>query len=227
MACRNPRSHVIESASRWLVGSSSSSVVSDGPAAVGGAEQDAGEFDAPALAAGQRAQRLVEDAVGQAEVVADRRRLALGGIPAERGEPVLEVAVLAHRLVALGVVDDSAIAVCCFSSRASACRGRAPRARGRAEHIEIALARVLRQVADVAAAVDLARVRLGAPASMRMVVVLPAPLRPTSPMRSPGWIRRWLPGAVTRVRTPARTSRSVAVITLWFPARSGLLEVDG
>src|SRR5687768_9410080 len=49
---------------------------------------------------------------------------------------------------------------------------------------------------------------------MRMVVVLPAPLRPTRPMRSPGWMRSAEPSVDSSVRAPARTSRSVAVITL-------------
>src|SRR5208283_2047841 len=48
---------------------------------------------------------------------------------------------------------------------------------------------------------------------MRSVVVLPAPLRPTSPMRSPGCMRRSGPSGESRMRAPARTSRSVAVIT--------------
>src|SRR6478735_3426574 len=52
------------------------------------------------------------------------------------------------------------------------------------------------------------------PARMRMVVVLPAPFRPTSPMRSPGSTRSAGPSADSSVRAPARTSRSVAVITL-------------
>src|SRR4051812_17098533 len=51
------------------------------------------------------------------------------------------------------------------------------------------------------------------PARMRMVVVLPAPLRPTSPIRSPGWTRNAAPSVDSSVRAPARTSRSVAVIT--------------
>src|SRR5271168_3644527 len=49
---------------------------------------------------------------------------------------------------------------------------------------------------------------------MRRVVVLPAPLRPTSPIRSPGWIRRSGPSGESKMRAPARTSRSVAVITI-------------
>src|SRR5215208_3628721 len=52
------------------------------------------------------------------------------------------------------------------------------------------------------------------PARMRMVVVLPAPLRPTSPIRSPGCTRNAAPSVDSSVRAPARTSRSVAVITL-------------
>src|SRR5690625_4175477 len=48
---------------------------------------------------------------------------------------------------------------------------------------------------------------------MRSVVVLPAPLRPTRPMRSPGCTRSAGPMADSSVRAPARTSRSVAVIT--------------
>src|SRR5271167_2783636 len=52
------------------------------------------------------------------------------------------------------------------------------------------------------------------PARMRNVVVLPAPLRPTSPMRSPGCTRRSGPSGESKMRAPARTSRSVAVITI-------------
>src|SRR4051812_17372903 len=55
------------------------------------------------------------------------------------------------------------------------------------------------------------------PARNRMVVVLPAPLRPTSPMRSPGCTRSAAPSVDSSVRAPARTSRSVAVITLPLP----------
>ena len=43
-----------------------------------------------------------------------------------------------------------------------------------------------------------------------MLVVLPAPLRPTSPIRSPLPTRR-VSGS-SRMRAPARNSRSVAVI---------------
>ena len=51
-----------------------------------------------------------------------------------------------------------------------------------------------------------------------MVVVLPAPLRPTRPIRSPGCTRRAAPSVSSSVRAPARTSRSVAVITILLPS---------
>src|SRR3954469_17489386 len=48
------------------------------------------------------------------------------------------------------------------------------------------------------------------PASVFVSVVLPAPLRPTRPMRSPGWTRNVT--SVSRARAPARSSRPVTVI---------------
>src|SRR5690349_5278911 len=48
------------------------------------------------------------------------------------------------------------------------------------------------------------------PARVLVRVVLPAPLRPTRPIRSPGWTRKVTP--VSRARAPARSSRSVTVI---------------
>src|SRR5690606_15662551 len=62
------------------------------------------------------------------------------------------------------------------------------------------------------------------PASTFKVVVLPAPLRPTSPIRSPGAIRRLV--SESRIRLPARSSRPVAVImtgvlALWIGRLTG------
>src|SRR2546423_10840165 len=48
------------------------------------------------------------------------------------------------------------------------------------------------------------------PASTFSVVVFPAPLRPTRPIRSPGWTRRFV--SDSRIRAPARSSRPVAEI---------------
>ena len=59
---------------------------------------------------------------------------------------------------------------------------------------------------------------------MRMVVVLPAPFRPTNPMRSPGCTRRSGPSGESRMRAPARTSRSVAVITIALLAMPWLMS---
>ena len=94
---RNPRSQVIESASRWLVGSSSSSV----------------SASEKRIRASSTRRRWPPDRVrsGWASTRSGRPRLlqmraasALGGVPAHRGELVLEPAVAAHRLVPLGVV---------------------------------------------------------------------------------------------------------------------------
>jgi hypothetical protein len=60
---RKPRSQVIESASRWLVGSSSSSVVAS--------RTGCGRARCAALPAGQRAELLARAPLGQAEVRAD------------------------------------------------------------------------------------------------------------------------------------------------------------
>src|SRR3954454_19234324 len=49
------------------------------------------------------------------------------------------------------------------------------------------------------------------PARVVRVVVLPAPLRPTRPMRSPGCTRRV--ASLMRMRAPARSWRPVVVIT--------------
>src|SRR3954466_15272655 len=57
-------------------------------------------------------------------------------------------------------------------------------------------------------------------AKVRRVVVLPAPLRPTRPIRSPGCTRRVV--GSSRMRAPARSSRSVAVIMVGFRLSGGL-----
>ena len=127
---------------------------------LGVGEQDAGQLDAAALATGERAQRLGEHAVGQAEVGADPGGVALGGVAAEGGELVLEPAVAADGLVPLGVVGrlghgdlrlDQLVA-----EDVEAAAGEHPVAGG---DVEVAAARVLRQVAELAGDVDLAGVR--------------------------------------------------------------------
>ena len=148
--CRNARSQPIESASRWLVGSSSSSVVSDPEPVSDAANRMRRQLDAAALTAGQRAQRLGQDALGQAEARADAARLALGGVPAERGEPLLELAVAADRLVAGGVVGDLGhdrlLLLQIGEQRVETARREHPVA---GQHVEVALSGILRQVADL------------------------------------------------------------------------------
>ena len=121
------------------------------------AEKDAGEFDPAPLPPGQGAQPLPEDPLRQAERRADPRRLGLGGVPAEGRETLLQAAVLTH----------GAMTVVAFGHRdlqlghavqevVEAARGQHPVA---GADRQVAGARVLRQVADVAADLDAAAVR--------------------------------------------------------------------
>ena len=130
-------------------------------AGVGRREQDAGQLDPAALAAGQRPQRLGQDPVGQAEARADPAGLALGGVAAERGEPLLELAVAADRLVPGGVVGDLGhqrlLLLQIGEQGVEAARRQHPVA---GQHVEVALAGILWQIADLAGAVDGARVGL-------------------------------------------------------------------
>ena len=63
---------------------------------VGAGEQDAGEFDAPSLTARQRADRLVEPGVGDAEAGGHGPGLALGRVAAVGPERLLGVQVARH-----------------------------------------------------------------------------------------------------------------------------------
>ena len=127
---------------------------------LGVGEQDPGQLDAAALATGQGAQRLGEHPVGQAQVAADARRVGLGGVPAHRGELVLEPPVPAHRLVPLGVVGrlghgDLRLGELILED-VEAPAGEHPVAGG---DVQVAAAGVLGQVADLAGDLDLAGVR--------------------------------------------------------------------
>ena len=127
---------------------------------LGVGEQDARQLHATALTAGQRAQRLGEHPVGQAQVGADAGGVALGGVPAHGGELVLQPAVPAHRLVPLGVVGGLGHGHLRLGELVlqdvEAAAGQHPVAGG---DVEVAAARVLREVADLADEVDLAGVR--------------------------------------------------------------------
>ena len=122
-------------------------------------EEDAGKFDASALTTRQRTERLVEDAVGQCQVVGDRGCLGLGGVPAESLEALGERPVAAH-----GARGDIGIVI----AHREACLvhpdgelAEPPRVEdaGAGEILGITRARVLGQVPEFAAAIDATRSR--------------------------------------------------------------------
>jgi len=127
---------------------------------LGVGEEDAGELHAAALTSREGAQRLGEHAVGQAERRADARRLALGGVPAERGELVLQLPVATDGSVPLGLVGRLGHRDLCLdqpgTQHVQAAPGQHPVARG---DVEVAAAGVLRQIADLAGDLHLPRVR--------------------------------------------------------------------
>jgi hypothetical protein len=127
-----------------------------GVGARGAGEQDAGELDAAALPAGQRAQRLAEHPVRQAECGGDPGRLRLGRVAAEDAEPLLQPAVTANRRVPGALVDELRhlkLELLHLPQQAvQATGGQHPVPGGVGK---ITAARVLRQVADLAAEVDL------------------------------------------------------------------------
>ena len=88
---RNPRSHSMESASKWLVGSSRMRVSASG-------EKDAGEFDAAALATGEGAEGTLHDVLGEAEAVGHGDGLGLCGIAAGLVEVLHGLVVPGHGL---------------------------------------------------------------------------------------------------------------------------------
>ncbi len=124
----------------------------------GVAEQDPGQFDAPALAAGEGADGLGQGAVGQAEVGADPGRLGLGRVPAEGGELVLQRAVAADQAFVVGALGQLGLQLLHLRHQhVQAAGGEHPVPAG---HVKITGTRVLRKVADGAAPVELPGVRL-------------------------------------------------------------------
>ena len=128
---------------------------------VGCGEQDAGQLDAAALTAGQGAQRLGQNPFGQAEARADAAGLALGAVPAERREPLLELAVAAHGAVTGGVVGDLGhqrlLLLQIRQQSVEAARREHPVA---GQHVEVALSGILWQITDFTGPRDVARVGL-------------------------------------------------------------------
>jgi hypothetical protein len=130
-------------------------------AGVGRGEQDAGQFHAAALPAGQRAQRLGQNTFGQAETRADPPGLALGGVSTQCGEPLFELTVFPYRLVAGGVVGhlghQCLLLLQVGKQRVQAAGGQHPVA---GQDVEVSLFGILWQVTDFSAARDGAGVRL-------------------------------------------------------------------
>ena len=117
-------------------------------------EEDAREFDATALTARKRAERLVEDAVGQRQVVGDRGRLGFGGVPAERLEALGERSIPSHGARRyIGVVIGHREACLVHPDRKLA---EAPRIQdaGAGQVFGITRARILGQVPELPAAID-------------------------------------------------------------------------
>ena len=111
------------------------------------AEENPGQLDPPALAAGQRVQGLAEHPPGQAQAGRQRCCLRLRGVSSQDGQPFLEVPVPAHRGVTLARV-----------RRRHLLLGRAHRAEQlvqatggqhtvHGQHVQVTGARILRQVA--------------------------------------------------------------------------------
>ena len=166
-------------------------------------EENAGELDPAALAAGERAQRLPQHSVGKTETGRHLGGLRLRCEPAGRVQLRIGGGVATHSSVAGFRVVAAHLVLCIAQSThdvVDAPGGEDPVAR---EHVEVSGPRVLRQVADRPVRVTSPPAGKASPARIRVMVVFPAPLRPTRPIWSPGPIRNDV--SSTRIRAPART----------------------
>ena len=123
---------------------------------VGIREENAGELDAASLSTRKGAQGLFENAVGQRKVVRNRCGLGLSGIAAERFEPLSERPIATHRggcdiRIAIAHGDRRLV----HANRQLAEAARVENA-GACKVFGVATARILRQVADLARALNLA-----------------------------------------------------------------------
>ncbi len=123
---------------------------------LGAGEQDPGQLDPPALAAGEGAQRLGEDPLLDAEAVGDLGRLGLRGVAAAGVQLGVGPGVAAHGALAHVRV----VAAHLRLGGPQPAYDVVEPARGQdaveSEHLGVAGARVLGEVADVAGGVDLA-----------------------------------------------------------------------
>ena len=204
------------------MGSSRSSVVAEPEPVSDCGEQDPGQLHPTALAAGQRVQRLGQNPFGQAKTRTDAARLAFGGIPAERGEPLLELAVAADGFVAGGVVGHFGhqgllLFQICQQSVQTA-RGQHPVA---GQHVEVALFGILWQVTDFPGPCDGAGVRLplagqdahGGGLTRAVAADEPDAIARLHPQRSAvGGQQRARPGADLEVRCGDHAALSICVL---------------
>ncbi len=123
---------------------------------VGAAEQDAGELDTAPLAAGEGAERLVEDPLLQPHAGGDRRGLRLDGVAAERLELRLGARVAADQPVALVLVVGAHAHAGLLHAPHDVVQAARRQDAVAGDLLGVAGARVLRQVAHGAAHVHLA-----------------------------------------------------------------------
>lgn len=121
---------------------------------VGVREENACQLDAAALTAGERVERLSEHPVGQAERGGDGGGLGLGGVTALGEELRLQPLVLLHGLFAGGAlaVRHPLLVLTHLAQDLVETAGGEDAVAG--EDVEVAGARVLREVADLAGAGD-------------------------------------------------------------------------
>jgi hypothetical protein len=104
---------------------------------------------------------LRQNAFGQAEARADARGLALGDIAAQRGEPLLQLAVAAYRAITVGLIDDLGhprlLLLEIGEQRVEAARRQHPFP---CQHVEVALFGILWEIADFTTAHHGAGIRL-------------------------------------------------------------------
>lgn len=117
---------------------------------VGVREEDPGQLDTAALTAGERVQRLAEHPVGQAERGGDGGGLGLGGVSALGEELRLQALVLLHGLLAGGAlpVRHPVLVLAHLAQDRVETAGGEDAVSG--EDVEVAGARVLREVAHLA-----------------------------------------------------------------------------
>ncbi len=117
-------------------------------------EQDAGQLDPAALAAGERPDPLPQHPLGQAQVAADPGSLGLGAVAAEVAEPLLEVAVAPQQVLVVGPLGQLDLHLLQPAQHlVEPARRQHPVA---GEDVQVTGPGVLRQVADLPAAHDAA-----------------------------------------------------------------------